>query len=70
LLRPGRAKHHAGALAVFAGVIDPINPKIETPQDVRDRVMEAAEIVPLESLGTTDDGGEGIGSELEDSAEP
>jgi methionine synthase II (cobalamin-independent) len=49
LLQPGQI--------VFVGVIDPINPKIETPQDVRDRVMEAAEIIPLESLGTTDDCG-------------
>ena len=24
---------------VFVGVIDPINPKVETPQDVRDRVL-------------------------------
>jgi 5-methyltetrahydropteroyltriglutamate--homocysteine methyltransferase len=26
---------------VFVGVIDPINPKVETPQEVRDRVLEA-----------------------------
>jgi 5-methyltetrahydropteroyltriglutamate--homocysteine methyltransferase len=39
------------------GVIDPIHPKIETPEAVRDRVLEAAEFIPLESLGTTDDCG-------------
>jgi 5-methyltetrahydropteroyltriglutamate--homocysteine methyltransferase len=42
---------------VFVGVIDPINPKVETPQEVRDRVLEASEFIPLEPLGTTDDCG-------------
>lgn len=42
---------------LFVGVIDPINPRIETPEMVRDRVLEAAEFIPLDSLGTTDDCG-------------
>jgi 5-methyltetrahydropteroyltriglutamate--homocysteine methyltransferase len=42
---------------LFIGVTDPIDPRIETSEEVRDRVLEAAEIVPLESLGTTDDCG-------------
>jgi 5-methyltetrahydropteroyltriglutamate--homocysteine methyltransferase len=42
---------------VFIGVIDPIDPRIETPAEVRDRVLEAAEYVPLTQLGTTDDCG-------------
>ena len=42
---------------IFVGVIDPINPKIETPEQVRDRVLEAAEFIPLSQLGTTDDCG-------------
>jgi len=41
----------------FVGVTDPINPKIETSEQVRDRVLEAAEFIPAESLGTTDDCG-------------
>jgi len=41
----------------FIGVIDPINPAIETPLEVRDRVLEAASILPVEQLGTTDDCG-------------
>lgn len=49
LLKPGQM--------LFVGVIDPINPKIETPESVRDRVLEAAEVIPPESLGTTDDCG-------------
>lgn len=42
---------------IFVGVIDPINPEIETPEQVRDRVLEAAEFIPLSQLGTTDDCG-------------
>jgi 5-methyltetrahydropteroyltriglutamate--homocysteine methyltransferase len=42
---------------LFVGVIDPINPDIETPLDVRDRVLEAAAFIPLAQLGTTDDCG-------------
>ncbi|HYY30833.1 MAG TPA: cobalamin-independent methionine synthase II family protein [Chthoniobacterales bacterium] len=42
---------------VFVGVIDPINPRVETPQEVRDRVFEASEFIPPEFLGTTDDCG-------------
>src|SRR5271170_1946036 len=42
---------------VFVGVIDPINPAIETPSQVRDRVLEAALLLPVEQLGTTDDCG-------------
>ena len=42
---------------VFVGVIAPIDPRIETPEEVRDRVLEAAEFIPVEQLGTTDDCG-------------
>lgn len=42
---------------IFVGVIDPINPHIETAEEVRDRVLEAAEFISLERLGTTDDCG-------------
>src|ERR1700733_8581067 len=42
---------------VFVGVIDPISAKVETPEMVRDRVLEAADILPLDQLGTTDDCG-------------
>jgi 5-methyltetrahydropteroyltriglutamate--homocysteine methyltransferase len=42
---------------VFVGVIAPINPHVETPEQVRDRVLEAARYVPLGQLGTTDDCG-------------
>jgi methionine synthase II (cobalamin-independent) len=42
---------------VFVGVIDPIDERVETPEEVRDRVIEAAEFIPLDQLGTTDDCG-------------
>jgi 5-methyltetrahydropteroyltriglutamate--homocysteine methyltransferase len=47
LLKPGQI--------VFVGVTDPINPTVETPEQVRDRVLEAAEFIPVSALGTTDD---------------
>ena len=42
---------------VFVGVIAPINPSIETAEQVRDRVLEAARFIPLNQLATTDDCG-------------
>ncbi len=42
---------------VFVGVIDVLDPRIETPEEVCDRVMEAAEYIPVAQLGTTDDCG-------------
>jgi len=42
---------------IFVGVIAPIDPHIETAEEVRDRVLEAAEYIPVEQLGTTDDCG-------------
>jgi len=49
--------HIKGGQRVFVGVVAPIDPRIETPEEVRDRVLEAAEFIPLEQLGTTDDCG-------------
>jgi 5-methyltetrahydropteroyltriglutamate--homocysteine methyltransferase len=42
---------------VFVGVVNPIDPRIDRPEEVRDRVLEAAEYIPLDQLGTTDDCG-------------
>lgn len=42
---------------IFIGVVSPIDPHIETPEQVRDRVLEAARYIPVEQLGTTDDCG-------------
>lgn len=42
---------------IFVGVISPIDPRIETPEQVRDRILEAANYIPVDQLGTTDDCG-------------
>ncbi|MEV0677460.1 cobalamin-independent methionine synthase II family protein [Actinosynnema sp. NPDC050436] len=42
---------------LFIGVTDPINPVVETREQVRDQVLEAARFVPAEALGTCDDCG-------------
>lgn len=42
---------------VFVGVVSPIDPRVETPEEIRDRVLEAARYVPVEQLGTCDDCG-------------
>jgi 5-methyltetrahydropteroyltriglutamate--homocysteine methyltransferase len=42
---------------VFVGVVAPIDPRIETPEEVRDRTLEAAAHIPPAQLGTTDDCG-------------
>ena len=46
-----------GARRIFVGVIDPIDPRVETPEDVRDRVLEATRFIDPSHLGTTDDCG-------------
>ncbi|HEY9000706.1 MAG TPA: cobalamin-independent methionine synthase II family protein [Mucilaginibacter sp.] len=48
-LKPGQT--------VFIGVIDVLNPIVETKETVRDRILEAAKYIPLQQLGTTDDCG-------------
>ncbi len=53
LIRQYIKPHHR----VFVGVIAPIDPRIETAEEVRDRVLEAAQFIPLDQLGTTDDCG-------------
>jgi 5-methyltetrahydropteroyltriglutamate--homocysteine methyltransferase len=42
---------------IFVGVVAPIDPRVETAEEVRDRVLEAAEFIPPAQLGTTDDCG-------------
>jgi 5-methyltetrahydropteroyltriglutamate--homocysteine methyltransferase len=46
----------AGA-RVFVGVTDPIDPVVETPEQVRDRILLAARHIPADQLGTCDDCG-------------
>ena len=48
-LRPGQR--------VFLGVTDVLNPRIESADEIRDLILEAAGYIPLSQLGTTDDCG-------------
>lgn len=51
------AKHLKADQRVYVGVIDVINEEVESVQTVRDRVLAAAEHIPADQLGTTDDCG-------------
>jgi 5-methyltetrahydropteroyltriglutamate--homocysteine methyltransferase len=51
------AEHSRDDQQIFVGVVDPIDPVVETPDVVCDRVLEAAEFIPIDRLGTTDDCG-------------
>jgi len=51
------AEHARPGQRIFVGVIDPIDPRIETAGQVRDRVLEAATHIEPGRLGTCDDCG-------------
>ncbi len=53
IIREYRKPHHR----VFVGVIATIDPRIETPAEVCERILQASEYIPLDFLGTTDDCG-------------
>ena len=41
----------------FVGVINPQDPRVETAEEVRDQLLLAAQSIPIERLGSTDDCG-------------
>jgi methionine synthase II (cobalamin-independent) len=45
------------AQVCFMGVINPLTPDVETPEQVRDDLLLAAKHIPVERLGATDDCG-------------
>ncbi|MFD2467423.1 cobalamin-independent methionine synthase II family protein [Amycolatopsis silviterrae] len=51
------ADHLRPGARVFVGVTDPIDPRVETAEEVRDRVLRAAQYLPVAQLGTCDDCG-------------
>lgn len=51
------AEHLRPDQRIFVGVIDPIDSGVESAEEVRDRVLEAADVLPVDRLGTTDDCG-------------
>ncbi len=42
---------------IFLGVTNVLNPRIETPQEISELILEASEYIPVNRLGTTDDCG-------------
>jgi 5-methyltetrahydropteroyltriglutamate--homocysteine methyltransferase len=42
---------------IFIGVVSPIDPRVENPEEIRDHILEAARYIPADQLGTTDDCG-------------
>jgi 5-methyltetrahydropteroyltriglutamate--homocysteine methyltransferase len=51
------AEHARPGQRIFVGVIDPIDPQVETAGQVRDRVLEAAAYIEPARLGSCDDCG-------------
>ena len=41
----------------YIGVINPLNPRVESAEEVRDELVRAANFIPKERLGSTDDCG-------------
>jgi methionine synthase II (cobalamin-independent) len=41
----------------YIGVINPLNPRVESPEEVRDALVRASNFIPKERLGSTDDCG-------------
>jgi len=50
-------EHSRDDQTVYLGVIDVNTSRVETPEDVRDTVLQAADVLPPDRLGTTDDCG-------------
>jgi 5-methyltetrahydropteroyltriglutamate--homocysteine methyltransferase len=42
---------------IFIGVVSPIDPRVELPKEIRDRILGATRYIPVEQLETTDDCG-------------
>jgi len=45
------------AQMAYLGVINPLNPRVENPEEVRDDLVRAANFMPKEQMGSTDDCG-------------
>jgi methionine synthase II (cobalamin-independent) len=45
------------AQVCFMGVVNPLSPEVETPEQIRDELKTAAKHIPVERLGATDDCG-------------
>jgi methionine synthase II (cobalamin-independent) len=45
------------AQTAYIGVTNPQNPRVESPEEIRDALVRAANFIPKEQLGATDDCG-------------
>jgi methionine synthase II (cobalamin-independent) len=52
-----RADANGVKQVAFVGVIDPLNPEVETPEEVAQELVAAAQHIPADQLGATDDCG-------------
>ncbi|HEY2192091.1 MAG TPA: 5-methyltetrahydropteroyltriglutamate--homocysteine methyltransferase [Actinomycetospora sp.] len=52
-----RSDANGVAQTAFVGVINPLNPRVESPEEVRDALVRASNFIPREQLGATDDCG-------------
>jgi len=52
-----RSDANGVAQMAYVGVINPLNPRVESPEEVRDALIRAANFIPKEQLGATDDCG-------------
>ena len=52
-----RSDANGVAQTAYIGVINPLNPRVESPEEVRDALVRAASFIPKEQLGATDDCG-------------
>jgi methionine synthase II (cobalamin-independent) len=52
-----RSDANGVAQMAYIGVINPLNPRVESPEEVRDALIRAASFIPKEQLGATDDCG-------------
>jgi methionine synthase II (cobalamin-independent) len=52
-----RSDANGVAQMAYIGVINPLNPRVESPEEVRDSLIQAANFIPADRLGSTDDCG-------------
>lgn len=45
------------AQVCFIGVTNPLDPRVETPEEIYDAILKAAKYIPKDRLGATDDCG-------------
>jgi methionine synthase II (cobalamin-independent) len=52
-----REDAHGVPQVCFMGVVNPLDPRVESAEEIRDELMTAARYIPVERLGATDDCG-------------